>query len=226
MILYCCCPRILSFGFEDWDNMAKLHNLNLHNPLHIKIKLSYIFREILNSNILLLRIWLENPYILVNIPSLLGSCTVIKEIFPGYFCNPLIIQEKFLLRRCNGIFRTFMQLRHKRMSYRNEKADVVVACHCPSPPHSLNERLCIHWPAALSVVCLSWLGRIWNFGEGGLLCTKQASKRSTFCTATDRSTEPTALAGLLCTQRTTFTKISIFSQHFLSRYYFSLVSTV
>ncbi len=58
------------------------------------------------------------------------------------------------------------------------------------------------------------------------MCTKQASQRRRFCTATDRSTEPTALAGLLCTQRTTFTKISIFSQHFLFRSLFSLVTTV
>jgi hypothetical protein len=42
-------------------------------------------------------------------------------------------------------------------------------------------------PAALSAASLSWLGRrIWNLGEGGPLCTKQASQRSRFCTATDR----------------------------------------
>jgi hypothetical protein len=36
------------------------------------------------------------------------------------------------------------------------------------------------------------------------------------------STEYTLLSGLLCTKRTTFTQISIFSQHFLSRSFFSL----
>jgi hypothetical protein len=58
------------------------------------------------------------------------------------------------------------------------------------------------------------------------LCTEQASQHSLFCTASDRSTESTALASLLCTQRTTFTQISIFSWHFLSRSLFSLVHTV
>jgi hypothetical protein len=43
-----------------------------------------------------------------------------------------------------------------------------------------------------------------------------------FCNVTDRSTESTVLAGLLCTQQTTFTEISIFSQHLLSRSLFSL----
>ncbi len=81
-----------------------------------------------------------------------------------------------------------------------------------------SQRLYIHRPAALSAICLSWLGRIWNLCEGGLFRTQQAR----FCTANDLSTESTALAGLLCTQQTTSTKISIFSQHFLSRSYFSL----
>ncbi len=53
--------------------------------------------------------------------------------------------------------------------------------------------------------------------------TKQASQHSISCTATDRGTEYTALAGLLRTERTNFTKISIFSQHFLPRSFFSLV---
>jgi hypothetical protein len=88
-----------------------------------------------------------------------------------------------------------------------------------------NQRLCIPRPAALSAICLSWLGRIWNLGEGGPLCVKQASQDNRFCTVTVCSTESTALAGLLRTQRTTFTKISIFSQHFLSRSYFSLASS-
>ncbi len=30
----------------------------------------------------------------------------------------------------------------------------------------VDQRLCIHRPAALSALCLSWLGRIWNLGEG------------------------------------------------------------
>ncbi len=47
------------------------------------------------------------------------------------------------------------------------------------------ERLCIHRPAALSALCLSWLGMIWKLGEGGPLCTKQASQSSIFCIATD-----------------------------------------
>jgi hypothetical protein len=42
-------------------------------------------------------------------------------------------------------------------------------------------------------------------------------------TVTDRSTEYTVLAGLLCTQWTNFTYVSIFSQQFLSRSLFSLV---
>jgi hypothetical protein len=83
-------------------------------------------------------------------------------------------------------------------------------------------RLFICRPAALSAVCLSWLGRIWNLGEGGPLCTKQASQHSRFCTATDRCTEYTVQTGLLCTQRTTFTKISIFYQQFFSMSFFSL----
>ncbi len=47
-----------------------------------------------------------------------------------------------------------------------------------------------------------------------------------FCNETDSSTEYTVLAGLLCTQQTTFTEISIFSQHFLSRSLFFLVTIV
>ncbi len=42
----------------------------------------------------------------------------------------------------------------------------------------------------------------------------------------DRSTESTVLGGLRCTQRTTFTQISIFSRHFLSRSLFYLGQTV
>ncbi len=49
------------------------------------------------------------------------------------------------------------------------------------------------------------LREYWYFSEGGPLCTKQASQRIRFCTAISRSTESTALAGLLCTQQTTFT---------------------
>ena len=49
------------------------------------------------------------------------------------------------------------------------------------------------------------LREYWNLGEDGPLCTKQASKRSRFCTAISRSTESTVQADLLCTQRTTFT---------------------
>jgi hypothetical protein len=56
------------------------------------------------------------------------------------------------------------------------------------------QRPFIDRPAALSAICLSWLGRIWNLGEGGPLCTHQASQHSIFCTATDRSTEYTVLA--------------------------------
>ncbi len=55
--------------------------------------------------------------------------------------------------------------------------------------HGVIQRLFIHRPAALSAVCLSWLERILNLGEGGLLYTKQASQHSRFCTATDRSSE-------------------------------------
>ncbi len=55
-------------------------------------------------------------------------------------------------------------------------------------------RLFIDRPAALSAVCLSCLGRIWNLGEGGPLCTEQASQHSIFCTASDRVTESTVLA--------------------------------
>ncbi len=58
----------------------------------------------------------------------------------------------------------------------------------PPPSDYLHQRLFIDRPAALSAVCLSWLGRIWNLGEGGLLCTKQASQHSIFCTASDCST--------------------------------------
>jgi hypothetical protein len=93
------------------------------------------------------------------------------------------------------------------------------------PDMVLDQRLCTHRPAALSAICLSWLGRIWNVGEGGSFCTKQASQHSIFCTASDRSTESTVLAGLLCTQWTTFTQISIFPRHFLSRSLFSLFLT-
>jgi hypothetical protein len=84
------------------------------------------------------------------------------------------------------------------------------------------QRPFIYRLAALSAFSLSWLGKIWNLGEGGLLYTKQANLHRIFCNATDRSTESTVLAGLLCTQQTTFTEISIFSQHFLSRSLFSL----
>ncbi len=45
------------------------------------------------------------------------------------------------------------------------------------------------------------------------------------CIASDRSTESTVLVGLLCTQRTTSTEISIFSRRFLSRSLFSLVES-
>ncbi len=54
------------------------------------------------------------------------------------------------------------------------------------------------------------------------MCTWQASQHNLFCTASDCSTKSTVLGGLLCTQRTTFTQISIFSRHFLSRSLFSL----
>ncbi len=37
-----------------------------------------------------------------------------------------------------------------------------------------DQRPFIDRPAALSAISLSWLRRIWNLGEGGLLCTKQA----------------------------------------------------
>ncbi len=73
--------------------------------------------------------------------------------------------------------------------------------------YSCSPRLFLHRPAALSAICLSWLGRIWNLGEGGLLCTKQASHHSKFCMTTDRSREHTVQTGLLCTQWTTFTEI-------------------
>jgi hypothetical protein len=55
------------------------------------------------------------------------------------------------------------------------------------------------------------------------LCTQQASQHSIFCTAADRSTEYAVPAGLMCSQRSTFTYVSDFSQHFLSRSFFSLV---
>ncbi len=45
-----------------------------------------------------------------------------------------------------------------------------------------------------------------------------------YCVWSDRSTEYTVLAGLLCTQRTTFISVSIFSQYFLSRSFFSMIS--
>ncbi len=48
------------------------------------------------------------------------------------------------------------------------------------------------------------LREYWNLGEGGPLCTQQASQHGIFCTAISRSTEYTVQAGLLCTQRTTF----------------------
>jgi hypothetical protein len=56
------------------------------------------------------------------------------------------------------------------------------------------QRLFIDRPPALSAICLSWLGRLWNLGEGGLLCTEHASQNSIFCTAFDRSTASTVLA--------------------------------
>jgi hypothetical protein len=87
-------------------------------------------------------------------------------------------------------------------------------CRFFSRRESLNQRLFIDRPAALSAVCLSWLGRFRNLGEGGPLCTEQA--------ASDRITESTVLASLLYSQQTTFTEISIFSQHFRSRSLFSL----
>ncbi len=52
----------------------------------------------------------------------------------------------------------------------------------------------------------------WYLSEGGPLCTKQASQRSRFCTAIRRRTESTGQAGLLCSQRTTFTYVSNPSQ--------------
>ncbi len=55
-------------------------------------------------------------------------------------------------------------------------------------------RLFIDRLAALSAVCLSWLGRILNLGEGGPLCAKQDSQHST---ATDCSTEYTVLCWLV-----------------------------
>ncbi len=61
----------------------------------------------------------------------------------------------------------------------------LICCH---------QRLFIDRPAALSAVCLSWLGGFWNFGEGGPLCTEEASQHSIFCTASDWSTEYTVLA--------------------------------
>ncbi len=76
---------------------------------------------------------------------------------------------------------------------------------CIPPSQQFLPRLFIHRPAALSAVCLNQLGRIWNVGEGGPLCTKQANQHSIFCTASVRSTEYTVLAGLLCTQLTIFT---------------------
>jgi hypothetical protein len=58
------------------------------------------------------------------------------------------------------------------------------------------QRPFIDRPAALSTISLSWLGRILNLGEGGLLCTKQANLHGIFCNATDRSTEYTVLTGI------------------------------
>jgi hypothetical protein len=56
-------------------------------------------------------------------------------------------------------------------------------------------KLFIHRPAVLSAICLSWLERIWNLGEGGPLCMKHACQQSIFCTGSDHSTEYTVLAG-------------------------------
>jgi hypothetical protein len=57
------------------------------------------------------------------------------------------------------------------------------------------------------------LREIWNLGGGGpLYYTKQASQHSILCTAIRCSTEYTVLAGLICTQRTTFSSVSNPSQ--------------
>ncbi len=64
-------------------------------------------------------------------------------------------------------------------------------------------------PAALSAVCLSWLGRIWNLGEDGPLCTQQASQHSIFCISTDRCTEYTKLAACIVHNRPPSPKFQI-----------------